>query len=40
MTYYFKLLNGEIYHINNYGSAMIFLEKNRFDIVETNFTYL
>ena len=40
MTYYFKLLNGKVYRTNKYGTAKIFLETNRFDIVETNFIYL
>ncbi len=40
MIYFFEMMDGSVYKTTKYGTAKIFLETNRFDVVKTNFFYL
>ena len=40
MDYYFILTNGSCFKIRKYLPALRFLEKNRLNVVKTNFVYI
>ena len=40
MNYYFILTDGSCHKTTKYKSALIFLENNRLNVVETNFVYI